>query len=59
MLVLGSDAARGGPAPWVTWGLIAINLLAFILQLAAGDAVTYGFSLVPQKITQGRDLVGS
>ena len=57
MLVLGSDAPKGGPAPWVTRSLIIVNVLAFLLQLATGDAITYGFSLVPREFTRGQDLV--
>ena len=57
MLVLGSDAPKGGPAPWVTRSLIIVNVLAFLLQLATGNAVTYGFSLVPREFTRGQDLV--
>ena len=57
VLVLGSNATEGGPAPWVTWGLIVINVMAFGAQLATGDAITHGFSLVPREVTTGEDLV--
>ena len=59
MLILGSDASKGGSAPWVTWSLIAVNVLAFLAQLATGNEITYGFSLVPREFTTGRDLVTS
>ncbi len=41
---------------FVTWTLIALNGLVFLLQLSDPD-FTYGYAAVPAEITSGRDLV--
>jgi membrane associated rhomboid family serine protease len=57
MLLLGADTGKESRFPWVTCGLIAVNLLGFAIQQAGGPRVNYGFSLIPAEIAQGRDLV--
>ena len=54
------DRTLSGPA-LVTWGLLIANLFVFIFwQLgSAGEAFTYGWSVVPYEIINGVDLVGS
>ena len=54
------DSTLSGLAP-VTWGLILVNIVVFLLFQQAGgnDAFTYGWSVVPREITQGIDLVRS
>lgn len=42
---------------YVTYILIAINIAVFLYQLANPD-FTYGWSMIPQEITKGVDLVG-
>jgi membrane associated rhomboid family serine protease len=49
---------RPRSVPWVTWALLALNLVGFSLQLALRERVTYGYSLTPAEFVQGRDLVG-
>ena len=49
------DRALAGPA-WATWLFVALNVLVFVYQLS-DPAVTYGWSVVPQEITTGQDLV--
>ena len=61
LLPIGDDDRNlSGPA-LVTWGLLLANLFVFIVwQMgSAGEAFTYGWSVVPYEITNGVDLVGS
>lgn len=44
-----------GPA-YVTWALLAINIVVFMLQLS-DDSITSGWSMIPREITTGVDLV--
>ena len=53
----GTPAQRG--LPIVNLTIIGLNILMFLLQMTAGDAITYGWSLVPREITTGQDLVGN
>ncbi len=50
------DRNLSGPA-YITMLLIACNIVVFIVQLA-NPALTYGWSVVPQEITTGQDLIG-
>ena len=50
------DRNLSGPA-YITTLLIACNIVVFIVQLA-NPALTYGWSVVPQEITTGQDLIG-
>jgi len=50
------DRELSGPA-YVTIALIALNLIAFAIQMSTDQKVTYGWSVVPQEITTGTDLV--
>lgn len=52
-----SDDDRGlsGPA-YVTWALIAINVMVFAYQ-SANPEFTFGYSMIPREITTGVDLV--
>ena len=56
---LGDDNSDRTIFPAVTVGLIAINVLVFVLLqgLGSNDAFTMAFSTVPKEITSGRDLV--
>jgi membrane associated rhomboid family serine protease len=62
MFPVGDDNVRGGQRPWVTWVLIAINVVVFLYELTLGmDGLqqffdTYG--VVPTRIAQGRGLYG-
>ena len=54
-----SDDDRTLPGPaWATILFVALNVAVFALQLA-DPAVTYGWSVVAEEVTTGRDLVNS
>jgi membrane associated rhomboid family serine protease len=55
------DSDRGGAIPFVTWGLIALNVLAFLLEInrpseAALQSFIQAWGVVPREYAQGRDL---
>lgn|SRR5678815_4543959 len=54
---LGDDNSSRTITPYVTWFLIAANILVFIYQLM-NESFTYGYSVVPYEITHGIDLIG-
>ncbi|MEP7274210.1 MAG: rhomboid family intramembrane serine protease, partial [Acidobacteriota bacterium] len=54
---LGDDNSQRHITPFVTWTLIAINILVFLYQLT-DESFTYGFSVIPAEITRGVDLIG-
>lgn len=60
MFPIGDDNSDIVITPFVNYAFIAINVLVFVfLQgLGGNDAFTYAFSLVPQEVTTGTDLVG-
>src|SRR5262245_25257105 len=47
MFILGDESQHHGKFPWVTCGLIVVNVLCFCLQQFIGERFTNGFSLVP------------
>jgi membrane associated rhomboid family serine protease len=51
------DRNLDGPA-WATIAFIALNVLLFVYQLS-DPAFTYGWSVVPEEITSGQDLVNA
>ena len=53
----GTPMRRGFPIVNIT--IIALNILVYFLQMTGGDAITYGWSLIPKEITTGVDLVGN
>jgi membrane associated rhomboid family serine protease len=53
----GTPGQRGFPV--VNSSIIVLNRAGFLLQMTAGDAVTYGWSLIPREIMTGVDLVGN
>jgi membrane associated rhomboid family serine protease len=59
VLPIGDDNSDRRRTPWVNYGLIAVNVLVFVLlqQLGTNDDFTYAFSTVPQEIVTGRDEV--
>jgi len=57
MFPLGDDNSDVRTVPYVVYGLIGLNVLIFLLQMAAGDSFTYGWAAVPFEITNGVDLV--
>ena len=45
--------------PVVTYLLIAINVVVWLIELGVGDKFINGYSTVPYEITHGTDLVGT
>ncbi|MEI7686034.1 MAG: rhomboid family intramembrane serine protease [Planctomycetota bacterium] len=56
MFILGDDTHDRGKIPWVTFTLIAVNILVFSAQIRFGERMTNGFALVPKEITEFRDI---
>jgi membrane associated rhomboid family serine protease len=52
---IGDDNSERRITPVVTYALIAINVAVFLYQLIHPE-FTYGYSVVPAEITQGRDI---
>jgi membrane associated rhomboid family serine protease len=59
MIPVGDDNTDRRSRPVVTWALVALNVLVFVLFQGCGANVrfTYAWSTVPQEILTGRDLV--
>ena len=55
---LGDDNSGRQTTPYVVYGLIALNVLIFLIQMTVGDPFTNGWSTVPYEITHHMDLVG-
>jgi membrane associated rhomboid family serine protease len=61
MFPIGDDRVQGGPPPIITIGLIAINVLAFFVELAqpsegALQSFIQAWGVVPREYATGRDL---
>jgi membrane associated rhomboid family serine protease len=61
MIPLGDDNFRGGPPPIVNWALIALNLLAFFLELSQGSesrlqSFITAWGVVPREYSTGHDI---
>ena len=54
---IGDDNSDRHIRPYVTYALIALNILVFLLFQLTNDAFTYAFSVVPAEILSGQDLV--
>lgn len=52
---IGDDNTARQNFPVITWTLIALNVMVFLYQLGHPD-FTYGYSVVPREITEGRDI---
>ena len=59
MFPLGDDNSDRRSTPYVTWALIAANVLVFVFLQGLGTnlAFTYAFATVPAEILSGKDLV--
>jgi membrane associated rhomboid family serine protease len=59
MIPVGDDNTDRRSRPVVTWAIIALNVLVFVVFQGCGanDRFTYAWSTVPQEILTGRDLV--
>jgi membrane associated rhomboid family serine protease len=49
MLPIGDDDSSRRTIPWVTYGLIVLNVLFFILELGSGDAFIEQWAFVPSR----------
>jgi membrane associated rhomboid family serine protease len=61
VIPIGDDNSDRRTRPFVTWALIAANVLVFVLLQGFGTNLrfTYAFSTVPAEILSGKDLVTS
>ena len=59
MIPIGDDNSDRRSRPIVTWALIALNVLVFVVFQGCGsnDGFTWAMSTVPQEILTGKDLV--
>ena len=53
LMPLGDDNSDRATTPYVTYVLVALNVLVFFL-LQRSNAFTYGYSYVPAEITGGQ-----
>ena len=58
VLPLRDDDTDRHTVPVVTYALIAVNVIVWLIELSLGDRFINGYSTVPLEITSGRDLVG-
>jgi membrane associated rhomboid family serine protease len=58
MFPISDDNSEIRTIPYVTYGIIALNVLVFLLfqQFGSNDAFTYAYSLVPREIVTGIDI---
>ena len=59
LMPLGDDNSDRHTTPVVTYALIAINLLVWLLELSLGERFIHGYATVPLEITGGTDIVGA
>ena len=61
MFPIGDERVQGGPPPVVTFGLIALNVVAFLVELAqpsegALQAFIQAWGVVPQEYSTAQDI---
>lgn len=59
VMPLGDDDLDRRIVPIVTYVLIAINVIVWLLELSGGDRFINGYSAIPFEITHNTDLVGA
>jgi membrane associated rhomboid family serine protease len=61
MFPISDDNSDRLTTPYVNYAFIGLNILVFLLlqQVGTNEPFTYAFSLVPQEITTGVDIIGS
>jgi membrane associated rhomboid family serine protease len=59
VLPLRDDDTDRHTVPVVTYALIAVNVIVWLIELSLGDQFINGYSTVPLEITSGRDIVGT
>ncbi len=59
MIPIGDDNTGRRTTPWMTWTLIALNVIVFVFfeGLGANERFINAYSAVPGKILTGRDIV--
>ncbi|HVP19462.1 MAG TPA: rhomboid family intramembrane serine protease [Spirochaetia bacterium] len=59
MIPIGDDNTERRSAPWITWTLIAVNVLVFVFFEGFGTNERFinAYSAVPLKVLTGRDIV--
>jgi membrane associated rhomboid family serine protease len=58
VMPLRDDDTDRRTVPVVTYALIAVNILVWLIELSFGERFINGYSTVPFEITHNRDLVG-
>jgi membrane associated rhomboid family serine protease len=58
VMPLGDDNLDRRATPVITYALIAINVVVWLLELSGGERFINGYSAVPFEITHNTDLVG-
>jgi membrane associated rhomboid family serine protease len=60
MFPVGDENDKGGPTPIVTWALIALNVVAFLLEVSRPEAALQSFiqawGVVPREYAAARDI---
>jgi membrane associated rhomboid family serine protease len=59
VMPLGDDDLDRHRTPYVTFALIAINIVVWLLELSGGERFINGYSAIPFEITHNTDLVGN
>jgi membrane associated rhomboid family serine protease len=59
VLPLRDDDSDRHTVPVVTYALIAVNALVWLIEMSIGEPFINGYSTVPYEITHGTDLVGT
>ena len=59
VLPLRDDDTDRHTVPVVTYALIAVNVIVWLMELSLGERFINGYSTVPLEITSGKDLVGT
>lgn len=60
MFPIGDDNVRGATVPLITWALLALNILVFLVEFSLGNAgleqFIRQFGVIPAEIVRGQDL---
>lgn len=61
LMPIGDDNTGRRTTPYVTYVLIAVNIVVFFMLQGGGsnDHFTYGFSVIPREILTGRDIMSA
>ncbi len=59
VLPLRDDDTDRHTVPVVTYALIAVNIIVWLIELSLGERFINGYSTVPYEITHGTDVVGT